>query len=270
MHFRTVPALAAIASFAAAPLAVFALGLAGGLAAGCENRAPEIVSRDPGTGATTTAAKPPPPPAPAPTPAPMPTPAGATGPAATGPIELKTAIEGVTGTGALLADIETDAGKITCHLLDDKAPIAVANFVGLARGLQSFKDPVSGQWVKRPAYDGTTFHRIVKGFMIQGGDPTGTGRGDPGYVFNDEIWSGAKHDKAGLLCMANKGKNTNGMQFFITDDAAPHLDGNYTIFGECTPVATVHKIGATPVGPDGEKPILKPKILSVKVRREKA
>jgi peptidyl-prolyl cis-trans isomerase A (cyclophilin A) len=228
----------------------------------CENKAPEIVGKDPtpaGSTATEATTAPAPPPKPA-----------TSQEAANGPIDLKTALDGITGTGDLLADIDVNpGGKVTCKLYDDKAPTTVANFVGLARGLQSFKDPMTQTWTKRPAYDGTTFHRIVKGFMIQGGDPAGTGTGDPGYVIPDEIWPGSKHDRAGLLCMANRGKNTNGMQFFITDDLAPHLDGNYTIFGECTPLATIHGIASTPVGPNGETPVLKPKILSVKIHRAK-
>lgn len=184
---------------------------------------------------------------------------------ATGPVGLQVATEGLPGQGALYADLETSAGKISCKLFDDKAPIAVANFVALARGIQSFKDPIMGKWVKRPAYDGTAFHRVIKGFMIQGGDPAGTGGGDPGYIFKDEVWEGARHDRAGLLCMANRGPNTNGMQFFITDDAAAHLDVSYTIFGECTPLETVHSIARTPVA--GEKPISRQSILKVTVRR---
>lgn len=183
-----------------------------------------------------------------------------------GPIDLKTATNGIAGTGALVADLETDKGKITCKLFDDKAPKAVANFVGLARGLQPFQDPATGKWIRRAAYDGVVFHRIIKGFMIQGGDPTGSGTGDPGYVFSDEVWPGAKHDKPGLLCMANKGPNTNGMQFFITDGAAAWLDGGYTIFGECSPVDTVHAIANVPVA--GEKPLSKPVISKVTIRRE--
>ena len=89
--------------------------------------------------------------------------------------------------------------------------------------------------MNKPAYDGTSFHRIIKGFMIQGGDAKGNGSGEPGYVIKDELWEGAKHDRAGLLCMANRGPNTNGAQFFITDAAAAHLDTSYTIFGECAP-----------------------------------
>jgi peptidyl-prolyl cis-trans isomerase A (cyclophilin A) len=229
---------------------------------GCD-KPQEIVSKDPAPGggsapAATTAA--PPPPAttvPAPTPSAVPK-----------LIDLQTATAGLTGSGGLVADIDVSpGGKLSCKLYDDKAPQTVANFVGLARGLQSFKDPITKAWVTRPAYDGTVFHRIIKGFMIQGGDPAGTGGGEPGYVVPDEIWAGAKHDRAGLLCMANRGKNTNGMQFFITDDTAPHLDGNYTIFGDCAPVKVVHDIAMTPV--NGEKPMLAPKILSVKIHREK-
>lgn len=230
-------------------LATFVLAL-GGVA--CKQTPDEIVGKDPN-------AKPQPPGGGG---------AGATGPATPikAPLGLQANTAGLPPSGTLYADFDTDMGKISCKLLDDKAPIAVANFVGLARGVQPFQDPVSQQWVKRPAYDGVVFHRVVKGFMIQGGDPSGLGTGDPGYVFPDEVWPGSKHDHAGQLCMANKGKNTNGMQFFITDGAAPWLDGGYTIFGECSPEDVVHKIGATPVA--GETPVNKPRISKVTIRRE--
>jgi peptidyl-prolyl cis-trans isomerase A (cyclophilin A) len=167
-----------------------------------------------------------------------------------------------------MAKIDTDKGAISCKLLDDKAPNTVANFVGLARGIRPFQDPkTAGDWVKRPAYDGTTFHRIIKGFMIQGGDPKGTGNGEPGYTIKDEIWPGAKHDKAGLLCMANRGHDTNGMQFFITDAAAAHLDNNYTIFGDCSPEQTIHDIASLPV--KGDRPDSPPAIKSVTISRGK-
>src|SRR4051794_30253480 len=146
-----------------------------------------------------------------------------------GVFTLEDATKGLAGSGPISATIDTDIGKLECKLYDDKAPVTVANFVGLARGIRPWKDP-SGEWVKKAAYDGTVFHRIIKGFMIQGGDARGTGAGEPGYVIQDEVWPGAKHDRAGLLCMANRGKNTNGAQFFITDAAAAHLDGGYTIF----------------------------------------
>lgn len=163
------------------------------------------------------------------------------------------AVVGLPASGALVATIKTSKGELRCKLFDDKAPIAVANFVGLARGTRPFRD--KARWVTRPAYDGTTFHRVIKGFMVQGGDPQGTGRGEPGYVFKDELWTGngSKHDRAGLLCMANRGPDTNGMQFFITDAPAAHLDRSYTIFGECSPVSVVHAIANAPTEP-GDRP----------------
>lgn len=192
---------------------------------------------------------------------------------------LADATKGLKGSGALLAEIEVEApskgagggkielpagGKLTCTLFEDRAPISVANFVGLARGLRPWKDP-TGVWVKKSAYDGTTFHRIIKGFMIQGGDARGTGTGEPGYVIPDEVWEGAQHDRAGLLCMANRGPNTNGAQFFITDGAAPHLDTGYTIFGECGPVELIHKL-ASVEGKD-DRPNHPPKMRKVTIRR---
>jgi peptidyl-prolyl cis-trans isomerase A (cyclophilin A) len=164
-----------------------------------------------------------------------------------GKFTIADATKDLPGKGPIVAKIETSKGTLQCKLLDDKAPNTVANFIGLATGKRAWKDSRSNEWVNKPAYDGTTFHRIIKGFMIQGGDPLGNGRGEPGYVIKDEIWTGAKHDRAGLLCMANRGHDTNGAQFFITDDAAAHLDGNYTIFGECAPVETVHDIANVPV-----------------------
>jgi peptidyl-prolyl cis-trans isomerase A (cyclophilin A) len=166
------------------------------------------------------------------------------------PFGLAEATRGIAGTGPLVATIETSLGALECTLYEEKAPLTVANFVGLARGLRPWKDPTTGTWVERPAYDGTTFHRVIKGFLIQGGDARGDGTGEPGYLVKDEIWPGAKHDRAGLLCMANRGPNTNGAQFFVTDAPAPHLDGGYTIFGECAPEPLVHQIASVPTGPD--------------------
>lgn len=183
-----------------------------------------------------------------------------------GKFTLAEALEGLPPKGAITATIATNLGTMKCKLFDDKAPNTVANFVGLARGLRPWKDP-SGNWVKRPLYDGTTFHRIIKGFMIQGGDPNGNGSGEPGYVIKDEIWPGAKHDRPGLLCMANRGPDTNGAQFFITDAAASHLTraGTYTIFGECSPASVVHTIASTPVM--GERPATPVTISSVTIAR---
>ncbi|MBX3199989.1 MAG: peptidylprolyl isomerase [Labilithrix sp.] len=183
-----------------------------------------------------------------------------------GEFSLTEATKDLKGSGAIVAKIETSKGTLQCKLFDDKAPVTVANFIGLATGKRSWKDPKSGEWVNRPAYDGTTFHRIIKGFMIQGGDPKGNGSGEPGYVIKDEIWEGAKHDKPGLLCMANRGPNTNGAQFFITDAAAAHLDGGYTIFGECAPVEVVHDIANVSVA--GERPSETVTIKSVTVSRD--
>jgi len=166
-----------------------------------------------------------------------------------GKFTLEDATANLAGKGPLVAEVDTDEGKLECDLFDDKAPITVANFVGLARGLRPFKAP-NGEWTKKPAYDGTTFHRVIKGFMIQGGDPNGTGSGEPGYVIPDEIWPGAKHDSRGLLCMANRGPNTNGQQFFITDAKAAHLDGGYTIFGKCGPDAVIEKLASVEVRGD--------------------
>ncbi|HEX7666551.1 MAG TPA: peptidylprolyl isomerase [Polyangiaceae bacterium] len=182
-----------------------------------------------------------------------------------GSFTLADATKNITGTGALLATIDTTNGTLSCKLYEDKTPNTVANFVGLATGVRTWKDPTN-KWVNRPAYDGTTFHRIIKGFMIQGGDAKGNGSGEPGYVIPDEMWGG-HHDRAGLLCMANRGPNTNGAQFFITDAAAPHLDRSYTIFGECSPVETIHAIASVPVA--GESPVTPVKINSIKIAREK-
>jgi peptidyl-prolyl cis-trans isomerase A (cyclophilin A) len=184
-----------------------------------------------------------------------------------GAFSLADATRGLTGKGPLVATIETPAGALTCRLLEGQAPRNVANFVGLARGLRPFRDATTKTWVKRPAYDGTTFHRIVRGFMIQGGDPSGTGTGEPGYVVPDEIWANGAHDRAGLLCTANRGPDTNGIQFFVTDGPAAHLDGGFTIFGVCEPTSVVRQLGMTPV--DGEKPRAPVVIKSVRIRREK-
>jgi peptidyl-prolyl cis-trans isomerase A (cyclophilin A) len=201
-------------------------------------------------------------PKPAPTPAPTPKAAPSPDPLK-GQFTLADATKDLKGKGALVADIDTDLGKLSCELYEDKAPVTVANFVGLARGLRPFKSP-GGEWVKKLAYDGTTFHRVIKGFMIQGGDPEGTGKGEPGYIIPDEMWGG-KHDRRGLLCMANRGPNTNGMQFFITDQSAPHLDRSYTIFGACTPDDVIEKLASVDVR--GERPIKPTTIKSVTIRR---
>jgi peptidyl-prolyl cis-trans isomerase A (cyclophilin A) len=181
-----------------------------------------------------------------------------------GKFSLADATKGLTGKGPLIAEIKTAKGTLSCTLYEDKAPLTVANFVGLARGLRPWKTP-QGKWEKKPGYDGTTFHRVVKGFMIQGGDPAGTGSGEPGYVIPDEVWEDALHDQRGLLCMANRGPNTNGMQFFVTDGVAAHLDGGYTIFGKCEPETVVEALANSPV--QGERAVPPPKIEKVSIKR---
>jgi len=129
----------------------------------------------------------------------------------------------------LFADIETTQGNIIVKLNYKETPVTVANFVTLAEGKNTF---VKAEYKGKPFYNGTIFHRVIKDFMIQGGDPTGTGMGEPGYRFEDEIVPTLKHDKKGILSMANAGPATNGSQFFITHVPTPWLDGKHTVFGE--------------------------------------
>ena len=130
------------------------------------------------------------------------------------------------------ATFDTSAGTFKVRLFDDKAPKTVANFTDLATGAREWTDPATGKPVTRPFYDGLVFHRVIDGFMIQGGCPEGTGRGGPGYRFADEFGPGLRHERAGLLSMANAGPNTNGSQFFITLAPTPWLDNKHAIFGE--------------------------------------
>jgi peptidyl-prolyl cis-trans isomerase A (cyclophilin A) len=133
------------------------------------------------------------------------------------------------------ATIHTNRGSFAVRLMPDHAPKAVENFVGLATGAKAWRDPADGQEKSTPLYPGTIFHRVIPGFMVQGGDPTGTGTGGPGYRFDDECPpDGPSFDKPGLLAMANAGPGTNGSQFFVTVAATPWLDGHHTIFGEVT------------------------------------
>ena len=136
-------------------------------------------------------------------------------------------------TGAT-AVIDTAMGRITCRFFDKQAPETVANFIGLASGTKDWKDPDSGKMMHhKPLYDGTQFHRVIPEFMIQGGDPTATGMGDPGYFVKNEQDPDLNFDVAGRLAMANSGPDTNGSQFFVTEQAVAELDQKYTIFGQC-------------------------------------
>jgi peptidyl-prolyl cis-trans isomerase A (cyclophilin A) len=145
-----------------------------------------------------------------------------------------TAKPAIVSSGQPSAIIETSAGKMTCTLFPDKAPTGVANFVGLAQGTKDWTNPVSH--AKKhgvPLYDGTIFHRVIPNFMIQGGDPAGSGSGDVGFMFKNETSPDLKFDRPGRLAYANAGPDTNGSQFFITEVPYPSLNGGYTIFGQC-------------------------------------
>lgn len=136
--------------------------------------------------------------------------------------------------------IDTSMGRLTCQLFEKEAPIATANFIGLATGTKEWTDPTTAKKVTgKPFYDGTIFHRVIPGFMIQGGDRLGTGSGDAGYFFDNEIVPSLRFDVPGRLAMANAGPNTNGTQFFITEKANADLNGSYTIFGQCDPHTVV-------------------------------
>jgi len=132
----------------------------------------------------------------------------------------------------LYAVIYTSMGNIVCLLYDKSAPKTVDNFRGLATGTKPWKDYKTGRMHHNPLYSGTTFHRVIPGFMIQGGDPAGDGTGEPGYKIPDEIDPKLDFSQKGVLAMANSGPNTNGCQFFITVGPAEHLNGNYSIFGK--------------------------------------
>lgn len=158
------------------------------------------------------------------------------------------------------ASFQTNRGSFTAELFAEACPVTVGNFVGLATGEIAWTDPSSNSPVQRPFYDGLSFHRIIPGFVIQGGCPLGNGRGGPGYSFDDEIVPALKHDKAGILSMANAGPNTNGSQFFVTDAATPHLDGRHSVFGQVTEgLDVVHAIAQSPT--DAQDRPLEPVII---------
>ena len=150
------------------------------------------------------------------------------------------------------ATLHTSEGDIEVELFEERAPRTVGNFIGLATGEREWTDPQTGERITdQPLYDDVLFHRVIDGFMIQGGDPTGTGRGGPGYQFDDEFHDELTHDGAGILSMANSGPNTNGSQFFITLDATPHLDGRHSVFGKVVDgMDVVREIGSAETDPN--------------------
>jgi peptidyl-prolyl cis-trans isomerase A (cyclophilin A) len=165
------------------------------------------------------------------------------------------------------AEFVTSEGNFTVRLFDAEAPNTVANFIGLAEGTKEWTDPRSNSKVTQPYYDGIVFHRVIDGFMIQGGDPLGQGIGGPGYNFADEFHPSLRHDRAGILSMANRGPNTNGGQFFITLGPTPHLDDRHSIFGEVVSgMDVVKKIGSSRVG-DRDRPLTDIVIQTVRIER---
>ena len=165
------------------------------------------------------------------------------------------------------AQFVTSEGNFTVRLFDQEAPKTVENFVGLAEGTKQWTDPRTNQKVTKPYYDGVIFHRVIDKFMIQSGDPLGQGIGGPGYSFNDEFHPKLRHDKAGILSMANRGPNTNGGQFFITLGPTPHLDDRHSVFGEVTEgMDIVRKIGSTATGSQ-DRPLKPIVIQTVKIER---
>jgi peptidyl-prolyl cis-trans isomerase A (cyclophilin A) len=169
----------------------------------------------------------------------------------------------------VLAHFTTSAGNFTARLFDAETPKTVANFTGLADGSKEWTDPRTGRKVTQPYYNGTVFHRVIDGFMIQGGDPLGQGTGGPGYTFADEFHPKLRHSKAGMLSMANRGPNTNGGQFFITLAETPWLDDKHSVFGEITEgMDVVKKIGGTSTSKPGDRPVKPIRIESIAIERK--
>lgn len=185
-----------------------------------------------------------------------------------GKFTLAEATKGLDKQGTLSVHIDTSQGSIYCDLFEKEVPNTVANFVGLARAKRKFWDAQKLEWTARPYYDGTTFHRVMPGFMIQGGDHTGTGNGGIGYTIPDEIKPGERADAPGLMFMATRGAGTGEAQFFITTRPASHIDGKFTKFGECSPVRLIDAISRVP---SSGRPLFKPTtdvtIRGVEVRR---
>ncbi|MBQ0891791.1 peptidylprolyl isomerase [Micromonospora sp. U56] len=173
---------------------------------------------------------------------------------------------------AVYATLHTNAGSIRLELFPNHAPKTVRNFVDLAEGNKEYTDPRTGQPGSGPYYDGTISHRVISGFMVQMGDPTGTGRGGPGYKFGDEFHPELRFDRPYLLAMANAGPGTNGSQFFITVSQTPHLNNRHTIFGQVADeqsAKVVDAIANTPTGPS-DRPLQDVVIERVEIERTSA
>ncbi len=165
-----------------------------------------------------------------------------------GEFTLEEAVAEMPVDGQLVAEIGTDLGTMFCDLYADKVPSTVANFIGLARGIRPFWDPAAGDWVRRPYYRGTIFHRVVPDYLIQAGDLIGDGTGGVGYTIARESHEALRFDSAGMLAMAGTEEEPNAGQFFITDGPTPDIQGQYVIFGKCQPEDVVHRIARVPQG----------------------
>lgn len=245
-------------------------------AAGCG--APQEPARTTEPPAATPAPTTPPPATPAPeTPAPAsPAPSAekpaspapsAEKPAATAPADTAKPSAAKHGPG-IYAHFTTNHGAMIARLFDKEAPKTVENFVALAEGKKQWRNPRTNTMVRRPYYNNLTFHRIIPGFMIQGGDPEGTGMGGPGFTFEDEFNPKLRHNKAGILSMANRGPDTNGGQFFITLVPTPHLDDRHSVFGELVEgTDTLRAIGKVPTNGKAGLPLEPVVIKSVRIER---
>ncbi|MBI1747637.1 MAG: peptidylprolyl isomerase [Acidobacteria bacterium] len=171
----------------------------------------------------------------------------------------------------IYAIFETNHGRIVCRLYEKEAPKTVANFIGLAEGTKEWTDPKTSKKKQSRFYDGLIFHRVIDGFMIQGGDPLGSGMGDPGYRFEDEVKNDLRFDRPGRLAMANSGPNTNGSQFFITLVPTTHLNQRHTIFGQVTEGQdVVTKIAKVEKGPQDrpKSPVIMTKVIIERVKNQ--
>ncbi len=187
-----------------------------------------------------------------------------------GDYTLEQAVEGLGTDGTLVAEIVTDLGTMFCDLFAEEAPRNVANFIGLARGRRRWWDARAGAWVLKRYYDGTTFHRVIPDYLVQGGDYLGDGSGTIGYFVPDEPHPALRHDQPGLLCMASHGKDQNGAQFFVTDGPAADLDqpGLYTIIGRCRPLEVVRRLARVPQsGRPDYRPLTPLHIRRIHIRR---
>jgi len=169
--------------------------------------------------------------------------------------------------GKLTATFKTTMGDIQCELFEDKVPLTVANFAGLARGTRPWLDKKEDTWKTVPFYDGVQFHRVIRNFMVQTGDRSGSGRGDPGFVMVDEFDKTLRHKGAGILSMANRGPNTSSSQFFITVKSTPHLDDKHAVFGKCRDPKVA--VAISEVKSNASRPLEPIRIKTIEITREK-